>query len=236
MKTKIDVDLHTHVLPYMDDGAANSEMSRKMLLMFRDQGIRTVAATSHFDFRKESAEDFISRRTESMKRFYSECETEGLPEVIPGAEVHLMPGLSSIQLEPLCYKDTNYVLIEMPHLPFSDRFISELEVLVYKQKLVPVVAHIDRYMEWYSESDVERLLSFEEAIFQINNHAFFKKSVCRPVTKIIKDGYPVVLGSDAHDSGDRRPNFDLLDDVMGKHYYQKHIVPAIIETTKEILK
>lgn len=230
-KTEIEVDFHSHVLPFMDDGAKDVETSRKMLSLHAEQGVKRVAATSHFDFRKESAADFLSRRSKSLDRLFSECDADALPEIIPGAEVYLMPGLSDIPLEPLCYKDTNYVLVEMPYLmPYSNEICEELEIIAYKQKLVPVIAHIDRYFEWYSDSDIEELLSFDDAIFQINTHAFLKKHTCRKVAEIIKNGYPVVIGSDAHDLEGRRPDFDMLYSVTGKHYFRKHILPGILET------
>lgn len=218
---KIDVDFHTHILPFMDDGAIDVAESVKMLSMLGEQGIRRVAATSHFDVREESVTEYISRRALSYEMLCSSCDMSKLPEIVLGAEVYCTEGISSYDLSPLCYEGTDLLLFELPRRSFGEWIQRELEVIAYKQKLVPVIAHIDRYMDWYSDAETESLLSFEDAVFQVNNNAFFKKNVRKKVCDIIKDGYRVVLGSDTHDLANRRPNFDLIEKEFSKFKHRR---------------
>ena len=55
-------DLHTHILPGMDDGAESVEMSLDMLRMERDQGVDAVVLTPHFYRDRERPEHFQKRR------------------------------------------------------------------------------------------------------------------------------------------------------------------------------
>ena len=60
-------DLHTHILPGMDDGARTVKESLKMLRMERSQGVDTVVLTPHFYRDYETPEHFLQRREESVR-------------------------------------------------------------------------------------------------------------------------------------------------------------------------
>ncbi len=231
---KIEVDYHSHILPFMDDGASDIDVSKKMLCMLGEQGIKRVAATSHFDPRKEKISEFISRRDDSLKRLSSSCDMSVMPEIVLGAEVYFTEGVSEMDLSPLCYGDTDLLLLELPRLPYGEWIYNELEVISYKQKLVPVIAHIDRYMEWYSDKDIDSLLSLDDAVYQVNNNAFLKKKTRNRVCDIIKSGYRVVLGSDTHDIENRCPNFDMLTRELSKLKNRK-MLPFITDSLSSVV-
>ena len=54
-------DLHTHILPYIDDGAENETESLSMLLRQQQQGIRNIALTSHFDCETVTVDEFLAQ-------------------------------------------------------------------------------------------------------------------------------------------------------------------------------
>ena len=230
----IDTDYHSHILPGVDDGAADIQTSLALLSMLCGQGISTVAATSHFNARKESIDSFISRRDKAYAALADACKNGQYPRIVRSAEVALHDGLSRNDLRPLCYEGTDLILLEMPRLPYGDWIDNELATITYGQKLVPVIAHIDRYMEWYSEADIRSLLSFEDALIQINTHAFLKKSIFKRIEKIIESGRGVVLGSDAHNLEKRAPNFDAVGKVLHGFRYRKRILPLLEESCRQI--
>ena len=67
-------DLHTHILPGMDDGAKTPEESLQMLRMERDQGVDTVVLTPHFYRDRERPEWFLARRRASAEALRQEAE------------------------------------------------------------------------------------------------------------------------------------------------------------------
>ena len=58
------IDIHTHILPGMDDGASTPEESLAMLRMQREQGVDTVFLTPHFHRDRENPEHFLSYMAE----------------------------------------------------------------------------------------------------------------------------------------------------------------------------
>ena len=85
------IDLHSHVLPYVDDGAKDENMSIEMLALSKRQGVDTVAATPHCIAKnKEAVDAFIEKRNSGYKKLLSAMAgREDLPRVVLGAEVNL---------------------------------------------------------------------------------------------------------------------------------------------------
>ena len=92
-------DLHTHILPGMDDGAKTPEESLQMLRMERDQGVDTVVLTPHFYRDREWPERFLARRRASAEALRDalmalpEEEIRNMPRLILGAAVAWVPNL-----------------------------------------------------------------------------------------------------------------------------------------------
>ena len=80
------IDFHSHILPAIDDGSKNVEESIVLLDMLKDQGIKTVVATPHFDVQRETPAAFIERRQESYEMLRPHLKKDP-PEIILGAEV-----------------------------------------------------------------------------------------------------------------------------------------------------
>ena len=105
------IDFHTHVLPGMDDGAADEETSLGMLRLCTEQGVDTVFATSHFYADEEDPASFLKRRAEAFRRLREAYAAGGndageIPTLLPGAEILYFPGLSDCEeLKPLALGD-----------------------------------------------------------------------------------------------------------------------------------
>ena len=56
------IDLHSHILPQMDDGSRSVDESLQMLAALAAQGVTDVAATPHFYASENSPERFLARR------------------------------------------------------------------------------------------------------------------------------------------------------------------------------
>lgn len=95
--------------------------------------------------------------------------------------------------------------------------MEEIENITYQFSVTPIIAHIERYLPLYQKEDFQRLLSFEEAVWQINNSAFLHLKSRSFVRKLIRQGHRVVLGSDAHNLSDRAPDFDQVEKYLKKY-------------------
>lgn len=207
------VDFHSHILPGIDDGSKNPDMTRQMLEELKKQGIRTVAATPHFYANQDRPEAFLQRRENAVRQLAS--LPEGLPQVIVGAEVAYFDGIShSDILDKLQLGDSGLVLIEMPFCPWSGRMVREICQIRLETGLTPVLAHVDRYRRQL-KGYMEELLDCG-VLFQCNADAFLSFFPRRWALKLLEQGAIHFLGSDAHNLTTRPPRLQEAFDVIRK--------------------
>ena len=208
-------DYHSHILPEIDDGSKSTEESLKMLETLACQGIERVIATPHFyAHREESAESFLEKRRKSFET----VSKQNIPvkEIRLGAEVSIENGISEYNgIEKLAIEGTNLILLEPPYFSCPKNLADEVYNISYDYKLKPVIAHIHRYVRLYEKSEIEEILNLD-AIFQINNQAFKNFRERNFVISLIKEGYPLIFGSDCHNMTSRTPDFDVLLKRKGK--------------------
>lgn len=215
-KVGLPFDFHSHILPAMDDGAKDSEVSLAQLEALSAQGIRHVIATPHFYLHRESVDSFLTRRRACVQDLNQAIRAydRPLPGVSLGAEVYLERGLLGVDLTPLRMADTDYVLFE---LPYSDISASDVELifnLCASNGVRPLLAHLDRFLEILTDDLIDDLLSLEDVVVQINNEAFESRKTAKFALSLLHDGVPVLFGSDTHNMTTRRPNFDLSNKFL----------------------
>ena len=152
------IDLHTHVLPGMDDGSRSPEESARMLRELGAQGVTLAAATPHFYAGENSPDRFLRRRKEAWERLQPVLEP-GMPELILGAEVCYFEGLRrNDELPLLCMEGTDTLLLEMPFEPWSRRMLGDLLELADRGDMRVVLAHVERYMPFQSRDVWDHVL------------------------------------------------------------------------------
>ena len=201
---------HCHILPQIDDGSNSVEMSLEMIKMMRSQGVERIIATPHFYAHRErnDIKTYLAKRQTAYDKIVQADNSNS--DIMLGAEVAIEHGLHSIpDIDKLRLADTNYILLELPYAGFQRWYLDEITDISYEYGFTPIIAHIHRYLDYYSKSEYEEVLKLD-AIFQINNEAFGNFKERRFVKNLIKEGYPYLFGSDAHNLSDRKPNWDLL--------------------------
>jgi len=223
-------DLHTHILPQIDDGAQSAEESIVMLRAQWAQGVRTAALTPHFYPEQQSAQAFLAQRKAAFDLLtdaiaaLDEAERAEIPSLILGAEVAWTGGLAEMaELPELCYEGTRCLLVELPFCPWREGLFRELNDLMNRTGLTPVIAHIDRYFAIESAAQLERLYSFGLPV-QLSAAAFNGYFSRRRAIRLLTSGKAQLLVSDCHDPTRRAPN-------LAKAYTQieKRCDPALAE-------
>ena len=223
------LDIHSHILPKMDDGSKSVEMSLEMLRSSCAQGVTTLVSTSHFYAYQEDPDCFLRRRRHAVKKLLPEIDTLGL-KLYCGAEVLYYPGISqSKEIRALAIEGTSLILIEMPFEPWSEKIYDELISFQYNSNLQIVLAHIERYRTLQSRRIYEMLFD-QPFYFQMNAEAFTSFSSRRLALKLIDRGQLHFLGTDCHNITTRPPNMDEAKKVI-----EKKLSPAAWETlTREM--
>jgi protein-tyrosine phosphatase len=202
------IDFHSHILPEIDDGSRSLEESMAMLRMEREQGVTHVVATPHFYARHDKPEKFLARRDRAEECLRREMEKEeGLPELFVGAEVHYFPGISHSDILPqLTIRGKLCIMIEMPGVSWPESAFRELQQIYDRWGIVPIIAHIDRYIRpWYAHRIWEKLQDLP-VLIQANAEFFLESKTSRKAMRMLKKDRIHLLGSDCHDLDSRKPN------------------------------
>ena len=217
------IDFHSHILPALDDGSKSVEESIGMLKLMKEQGIGAVVATPHFYSSKDHPERFFTARRESFDNLMAASKDLELPKIYLGAEVAYYRGMSrSAALKEFAVENTNAVMVEMPMTKWSDSMYEELEDIYAYQGLVPIIAHLDRYIGPILDHGIPKRLAQLNVVVQANASFFLEKNNLRKAFKLLSGDMIHLLGSDAHNLKDRAPNLGMavqtIEDRFGREY------------------
>ena len=213
------LDFHSHVLPAMDDGSKSVEESKRMLEQMYAEGIRCVVATPHFYANDESVEEFLVRRAAA----YAAVESlSNRPEILLGAEVRYYEGISRMpDLKRLCVQDSRLMLLEMPFRPWTEYVLNEVLDISCRGTIVPVLAHVERYLFAQKKGVAERLLQ-NGVLFQVNSDFLTGWKKRSRAIRMLKQGEIHFIGSDCHNLTDRAPNaekgYALIEKKLGGRF------------------
>ena len=202
-------DLHTHILPGLDDGATDSEVAQQMLKMAAESGTTELYATPHLisgSWQPPWAE--ILHRTETLNRH---AVKNGLGvRVLPGAEVAMDWSLLDLLPTPgpYCLGGSRFILVELPlgSLPnYADDFLFTLQT----RDFLPILAHPERNPDVKKNPQLlQRWL--ERGIYaQLNASSLTGTMGSRTqatAEALLDYGGIHFIGSDAHGVGVRRPD------------------------------
>ena len=202
------IDFHSHILPGVDDGSASLEETLALLRMEAEQGVTQVVATPHFYPQHDSPERFLARRARAEKELREALkEHPELPGVSMGAEVYYYHGISNSEvISELTIEGKRCILIEMPGAPWTDGMFRELEALYERRGIVPIVAHLDRYIGRFHTFGIPQRLEQLSVMVQTNAEFFLQRSTAAMALRMLKRGQIHLLGSDCHNLTSRKPN------------------------------
>lgn len=91
------VDLHCHILPGIDDGAKNIEMSMQLLKQELNSNVAGICFTPHFYYERMTIEEFISNRRKAFSTLVDPIKHNKIQLALKtGAEVYFTPALPSL--------------------------------------------------------------------------------------------------------------------------------------------
>ncbi len=221
------IDFHTHVLPGIDDGSRNLEMSVEMIRRESEQGVDGIIATPHFYAQRESVEHFLTKRRKAYESLKEVCDSRGeFPEILPGAEVYYFPGIGKADLlEKLCIGNSRTVLLEMPFSQWTRDVYKDVKDIIEKQNLQIILAHVERFYPYQKELSVWKEVFDLPIIPQVNTGSLLSFFSRRTVFKAMKYKDAILLGSDCHNLTDRRPNMSdgcaFIEKKYGKQFLEE---------------
>ena len=219
------VDFHTHILPGIDDGSPDIKTSVEMVRQQLEQGVDTIFLTPHFVAQRDYPENFLQRRQQAYETLQKALAEEGIFVTLQlGAEVMCCPGMSRWeQLGQLTMGDSPYILVELPPRPWKKAIYEELEALYLERGLIPIVAHIDRYLQLLGNKKMLSSLERLPVLLQANASFFTVRRNRRLALRWLKQERIHLVGSDCHGSQWRSPCMKEAIQVITSHIGEKAI-------------
>lgn len=202
------IDLHSHILPGIDDGAKTLDVSLQMARLAVADGIHTMACTPHIypGLYMNSAQGITLARD----ALQAELDAQGIAlRLVTGADVHLVPdllaGLRAGHVPTL--NGSRYVLLEPSHHVAPPRFEESVFALV-AAGYTPVITHPERLTWIETHYPVFVGMIRQGAWMQVTAGALtgmFGPRARYWGEKFIGEGHTHILATDAHSSGRRLP-------------------------------
>jgi protein-tyrosine phosphatase len=205
-------DLHSHLLPGLDDGPGDFRTSLAMARAFAEQGVVCVACTPHImPGVYPNSGPQIRRAVALMQQRLNEGGIK--LKVVPGADNHIDPdfvaGLKEGRL--LTLANSAFVLVEPPHHVVPTR-LEDLFFDICLAGYVPVLTHPERLSWIESKYDVIERLTGRGVWMQITSGSLCGRFGRRPrywAQRMLGEGLVHILATDAHNMTSRPP--DLLN-------------------------
>lgn len=211
------IDLHSHLLPGVDDGAPSLDVALAMARVAVAEGVTIQACTPHmFPGVYNNAGPDIRARVADLQDRLDEAGVA--LTLVTGADVHIAPNLvTDLQSgQTLSLHDTRYVLLETPHHvlpPRTENLFFELLAAGY----VPILTHPER-MTWIDRSyEVVQNLVRGGAWMQLTAGALLGTFGAKPKywsERMLDEGMFHVMASDAHDVQRRPPGMRAAFDAL----------------------
>lgn len=197
------IDIHTHILPCVDDGSSDVEETLEMLKVMAESGVKKVVATPHFYPDTMTVDGFLKNRQCAFEKIKDKIP-EGI-EVVLGAEVMIDYDMHKEDITKLVIDGTDYLLIEMPYGNWDPWVFDEIFKISAKHGVNIIIAHIDRYVNIARKEDINNIFKLDLK-YQVNVDnlgGLFKVS---PAVKMLKSEAVHFIGSDCHNMTTRKPD------------------------------
>jgi tyrosine-protein phosphatase YwqE len=224
------IDVHSHLLPGLDDGVKSFEESEEIILRFQKLGYKKIITTPHVmsDFYRNSNEDILNKLGELnhwLAKKNIQIQIEAAAEYYLDEEL-----LKRVENDsPLLTFGNRYLLFETNFMtePFQlKEFIFAATTKGYK----PVLAHPERYIYLQDNFEKAEDLINRGVLFQLNISSisgYYSKAAQRMAFKLIDKGWVNLIGSDCHNL----QHIQLLEETTSHKYFQKAISLPILNNT-----
>ena len=213
-------DVHSHILPQMDDGAENVDVSLNIINTLYNQGVRHICLTPHYYTHQESMESFLSRRESSFNLLKPNLPSD--IEFCLGAEVYVTDIImNNKSIKPVCYGNSDYILLEFPYsTTFTGSSYDFLFRLINQYGVMPILAHIERYSYLNNEDYLK--IKKEGALIQINASSFNYTNTKKIIKYLLKNNLVDFVASDCHDLNRRSVDFFKIKKYIYKKYKEQY--------------
>ncbi|MGL4570203.1 MAG: tyrosine-protein phosphatase [Clostridium sp.] len=231
------IDIHTHILPGIDDGSKKLDISLEMIKKSINEGTRDIVMTPHY--RKgyfHTTYDEVKNITNELNKF---IKSEGFDcNLHYGQEVYYSDKIIE-DLDAGLIGTINggrYMLVEFPMRVIPTESVDFMYELRLKG-ITPIIAHPERYHEVIRDATILNDFIDEGCLFQLNAGSilgFFGKDVKKCAEKLCKNSLYSFIGSDAHNNQSR--NTGIMEGINEVKKINSRLYKEILVNSKTLIK
>ena len=213
------IDIHSHLLPEVDDGSKSLQESLVMVEQYIKAGYSASIASPHFDKARYVVES--GRVIENVDLLNKEIESQGLDFMVyPGNEIQIdVDTIKNLDDgKALRLNNSRYILAELP-VYTKPNYVKNIFYDMQLRGWIPIIAHAERYS--YVQENPDWLMPYIKSgcLIQMNLSSLSDSSSFKTCKELLNRGMVHVVGTDSHQSEWRSPDvseeLDFLKSFVG---------------------
>ncbi len=232
------IDIHSHILPGIDDGARNFEESVEIVRELALQGVTDIIATPHY-VNETTYTSPCEENEKLLEKLRGAIKDAGIDvNLYLGNEIYIDNNIPKLinKGEIKALAGSKYLLVELPFYDDISNYEDIFAVLM-ENKYKVVLAHPERYTYFYKSYDKLEDLFRMGVLFQCNMGSLtgkYGKPAMKMVKKLAKDKYIFAFGNDAHHHG-RNGFIGLATKRLSKFYSEDELEEVLVKNAKTII-
>ena len=233
------IDVHSHILPGIDDGASDMEETQEMLKIACSEGIREIIATPHFfSPHRHASPEKIAR---VLAQVQDKLEEWAIPiKLYAGNEIFYRTGIPDL-LEAggvLTLAGSRYVLVEFDP-PVEYTYLRDGIIKLMSYDYLPIIAHAERYDCFFQERKRLHRIKEHGALLQVNGETLlgsFMDEMSQRGKYMVKQDLVDFLATDAHGSMGRSPRLQKSAAYLYKKLGREKAEKILFENPQAVIQ
>lgn len=236
-KTNLDlknvgVDMHSHLIPGIDDGVKTLEESLQSIRLLHEAGYDHLITTPHImsDYYPNTPEVIL----DGVEKVRLAVQKEGIPvEIDAAAEYYIdYQFYKNFDKDKILAINNRFILFELSFLN-PPKILKDIIFQMQTAGLIPIMAHPERYSYWFRNFNIYRELKDRGVWFQLNINSFadeYGVPTRKLAERLVKEDMVDLIGSDFH----RPQHIEVMKMATRNKYFQKLLASDKIRN-KELL-
>ncbi len=228
------IDIHSHILPGIDDGAVDIYDTLEMAEMAVQSGVTTMIATPHGNMPGVYENYYGKAYVEAFQKAREAIAKEGIPlELLPGMEVYATYDLPEKLAEGriVTLNESHYILLEFDFEEDPD-FVSELLAKTAAVGARPIIAHPERYR--FLQDNLQYAFEWQKKgyLLQINRGSIlgrFGRQEKKTAHSLLRRELASIVASDAHGVTRRTPHMQDVRAELLEEYPHRYVEKLLKE-------
>lgn len=233
------IDIHSHILPGMDDGAQDIYDTLEMVEIAAKSGITAMVATPHCNIPSGYRNYFGDEYREIVQNVREAVREEGLPvRIFPGAEAMGTADLPQLLQDGkiMTLNQSRYLLVEF-FFDEDPEFVGNLLEELVGLKVIPVIAHAERYK--FVQRDPNLVYDWRSKGYpiQVNKGSLrgkFGRRAMETAYLLLNHHLVSVVASDAHSPHIRTPEMKRVHEQLSMEYPESYVDMLFYENPRRI--